>query len=184
MIFTIIAEQRSGSLNLDEWFKQSLPNFEIISEPFSNSNIDTTKDDWIDTNKNCVIGLKYFPKNQYFIYPIGVSDKVICLYREDEKSQIESYVIARSTEKWRNENIYEEIIIDNYQEYSTYFHNLKIEFKKFIKEYNFKTFTYEDLYYRGKINELMEYLNIKSNIPFPIGVKYKKVKFHKKIKLI
>ena len=102
----------------------------------------------------------------------------------DEKSQIESYVIARSTEKWRNENIYEEIIIDNYQEYSTYFHNLKIEFKKFIKEYNFKTFTYEDLYYRGKINELMEYLNIKSNIPFPIGVKYKKVKFHKKIKLI
>ncbi len=61
MIYTIIAEGRSGSQNLLNWLSVALPNFEPIHEPFNPAETRYTQDisgndlSWILPNKNYVI---------------------------------------------------------------------------------------------------------------------------------
>lgn len=182
MIITIIAEPRCGTLNLHEWFKKSDINFVSVFEPFNKKSGDFKTDikydlSWMKSNKNYIINEKYYPNCGDLTQLINNSDKILCLYRENTKEQIESFVVANVTDEWIREYNGNNKIIDNidrlYSDKKEYFLTLKKEFKEFIELNNFKSFSYEDLYYRGKINELKEYLELDITIPFPYGKKYR-----------
>lgn len=180
MIYTIIAEGRSGGQTLMEWFKLSLNNFYIVHEPFNENyneyteNTDKTDLTWIDENKNYVIKELYC-KN---IIPLFErSDKVICLYRENWKEQVRSFLYALKTDKWHTRYtettvrkiITEEEIASFYEEH---YKAQKERFQTFIKTNNLKSISYEQLYYGNGIIEVKNHFNIVSDIDFPIGQRY------------
>ena len=108
---------------------------------------------------------------------VNSSDITIALYREDEEKQIESFTQSVITNHWNGWWIPKKYIINEinskYLQHKVYFENLKKGFKIFRSEYNLKTFTYEDLYYRNKIDEFKEYIGIDIDTPFPYGNKYR-----------
>lgn len=180
MIYTIIAEGRSGGQTLTEWFRLSLNDFIIAHEPFNKDNNDFTKNtdktdfSWIDENKN------YFIKELYSddILPlINKSDKVMCLYRENWKEQTKSLLYALKTNMWHlkyneenvKKHVTEEEIIDFYE---NNFKNIKKQFNDFIIKNNFSSISYENLYYGNGIDKVKEHFNITSKIEFPLGQKY------------
>lgn len=172
MIVLLLAEARSGSTNLAKWLKESLPGYELLNEPYnpkSNQFIGNSK---INTTKNYIISEKYFNNTGLINELISISDIVICLYREDINSQLESYLTAMKTDNWYGEYI-DVILDDSLSEEKTQFIKNKKEFQNLININNFKAFTYEGLYYNNQIQQLKSYLNIESNIQFPYGKKYR-----------
>ena len=118
-----------------------------------------------------IINDKFYP-GQDASQLISISDKIACLYRENEKEQIESWVNAKKTNNfftsWKFRNIN-----DSY-EYQ-YFLDLKKGFKNnFINDTNF-IITYEELYYGDKIDKIIEYLGIENinKSTWPLGKKYR-----------
>jgi hypothetical protein len=181
MIITILSEPRSGSTNLHYWLKKSNINLTSVFEPYNKISEDFITDvrfdlTWIDNNKNYIINEKYFPDCGDLTQLTSISDKVVCLFREDSKSQIESFIVADVKSNWKGQYSDTDLIIMNietFQDKKRYMEQLKNEFKVFIEKNNFKTFSYEDLYYRGKIEEFKEYLGLKIDLPFPYGEKYR-----------
>lgn len=182
MLITIIAEPRSGSTNLHYWFKKSGINFISVFEPYNKISEDFKTDkrfdlSWMKSSKNYIINEKFYPECGDLNQLINVSDKVLCLYRENSVEQIESFVVANVTNNWLGEYNGNDKIIKNidrlYSDKQEYFLKLKKDFKDFIDLHNLKSFSYEDLYYRGKIKELKEYLELDITIPFPYGKKYR-----------
>ena len=102
MIYTIIAEGRSGSQNLLNWLSVALPNFEPIHEPFNPAETRYTQDisgndlSWISPNKNYVIK-ELWHTDRNFTPLIEKSDKIICLYRENWFEQVSSLLYAFKT---------------------------------------------------------------------------------------
>lgn len=184
MIILLISEIRSGSTNLAKWLKESLPSFQLLNEPYnprSNHYIGNGK---IDVNKNYIISEKYFNNEKLLNELINISDVVFCLYREDFKNQMESYVIAELTQNWYDVYV-DNVIIQNID---TEFNNKKDSFRKqkddfqsFITKNNLPKYTYEELYYGDKINDLKQFLEIDSNVHFPYGEKYRHSDIIKKI---
>jgi len=172
MIILLLAEARSGSTNLAKWLKKSLPDYELLNEPYnpkSNQFIGNSK---INTTKNYIISEKYFNNENLINYLISISNVVICLYRDDVELQLESYLTAMKTDNWYGE--YSNVILDNsLTEEKNQFIKNKKQFQNLINTNNFKSFTYEGLYYNNEIYKLKSYLNIESNIEFPYGKKYR-----------
>ena len=175
MNILIIAEARSGSTNLCKWLHKSLPNFKLLNEPYNfNSNVN------IGITQNYIISEKYYFNEPLIKQLISTSDITFCLYREKIEEQIESYITALSTDNWYG--TYDKIVVDeSLLEMKNKFLENKIKFKEFIINNNLKSFTYEDLYYKNKINELKEFLQIESNVMFPYGEKYRKFDIKKSI---
>jgi hypothetical protein len=184
MIILLIAEIRSGSTNLAKWLKESLPDFQLLNEPYNPKSSHFIGDSKIDKTKNYIISEKFFNNENLLNELIGISDVVFCLYREDIKSQTESYIIADATQNWYDVYV-DDIISKNidveFGDKKNTFHKLKQDFQSFIKDSDITTFTYEGLYYDNKIDELKTYLNIESNIPFPYGQKYRQLDVKKSI---
>jgi hypothetical protein len=172
MIILLLAEARSGSTNLAKWLKESLPDYELLNEPYNPKSNEFIGNSKINTTKNYIISEKYFSNVGLVNELISISDVVICLYREDINSQLESYLTAMKTDNWYGEYI--DVILDSSLviEKDEFIKNKK-EFKDLITHNNFKSFTYEGLYYNNQIDELKLYLNIESNISFPYGKKYR-----------
>jgi len=181
MIITILSEPRSGSTNLHYWLKKSNINLTSVFEPYNKISEDFITDvrfdlSWIKQNQNYVINEKYFPNCGDLSQLTNISDKVVCLFREDSKSQIESFIVADVKSNWKGQYSDTDIIIqhiETFHDKKLYMEQLKDEFTIFIKKNDFKSFSYEDLYYRGKIDEFKEYLDLKIDLPFPYGEKYR-----------
>lgn len=182
MIILILSEARTGSVNLMSWLSLSTEGYIVLTEPYEKKSPDFITDiryntDWIDTGKNYIINEKYFPDCGDLTELMKISDLTLALYRENSKEQIESFIVANVTDSWRSEYNGNCDILKNidkqYSDKKIYFENLKKEFRDFIELHNLKSFTYEDLYYRGKIDEFKNYFSIKKEIPFPFGKKYR-----------
>lgn len=182
MIILILSEARTGTVNLMLWLKKSMPDYIVLTEPYNKKAPDFKTEkkyntDWIDLNKNYIINEKYYPDCGDLTELMNISNLTLSLYREDIKAQIESFVIAEVTDLWRNEYNGNDKILQNidtlYLDKKIFFEQLKKEFKIFTKFHELKSFSYEDLYYRNKIEDFKQYFDIKIDIPFPYGKKYR-----------
>jgi len=175
MFITIIAEPRSGSTNLANWFyfKQD---FTVLFEPITNKNLRWYKngehiDKWKYDTPNLLVKEVY---NDYHFFDelINKSDKVIILFRENEKKQSESWINAKKTNNW-DKNWIDKGIADE-MEFEFFKQLKKSFFEKFLTK-NYFNISYEDLYYNNGFGKIIEYIGIDTleNYGFPYGKKYR-----------
>jgi uncharacterized protein YrzB (UPF0473 family) len=178
MIVTILAEPRSGSTNLANWFL--LKNeFTVLFEPITNLKLKWYKNnippsEWQYTTNHLLvkeIGHAYFDFSEL----INISDKIIVLYRENGQEQLESFLNAIKTNNWHTNYVYKKEENDLLKEKSIYFNILKTEFKENYINKEFFTISYEELYYNNGFQKILDYLNIDEleNKNFPYGSKYR-----------
>ena len=177
MVVTILAEPRSGSTNLTNWFRLN-ENFTTLLEP---TNIESKwyqnkiqpKDYKYKTKHLCIKEI-YYPNINWNLL-LDVSDKIIVLYRENAQEQLESFLNALNTDNWHLPYVYEKPEISITKEKTEYFNILKSEFKEKYINKAFFTISYEELYYNNGFEKIVNYLNIEEvkNIKFPIGNKYR-----------
>jgi hypothetical protein len=184
MIYTIIAEPRSGGVSLMNWVEKSLPNFTISQEPWFIENDlwvngeDVSEVEWVKKYDNIFIREIYKPTRD-FNNLIKISDKVLCLYRDNWEEQIRSSLFQETNEKY----------LDNYNEtdvldvvtndmirhrYVYYFKEHKEKFKQFIKENNFPSVSYENLYYGDGVGIIKKHFNFDTDIEFPLNTRHLK----------
>lgn len=179
MIITIIAEPRSGSTNLTNWFFTD-KDFTILFEPISNPNTKWYKNgldpkDWKYETKHLLIK-EVFNNTTDFKEIIDISDKVICLFREDETKQMESYYNAVKTKNWHTVWAFKKNKLVINEDEHLFFKNLKIKFKEnYLTNQNYLKVSYEDLYYNNKIQIILDYIGDNKLIRdrFPYGEKYR-----------
>lgn len=175
MIITILAEPRSGSTNLANWFYFN-EEFTVLFEPLNPLSKWFITDDLskFEYNTNHLLIKEMCYPHHRLDDIIKISDKIILLYREDSVYQIESFVSAIRSKNWDKEYVYKPIDDKIFKDKENYFKNLKQEFrnKYFCKGYF--EISYEDLYYRDKFQNLLDYLELNlKNKNFPIGKKYR-----------
>lgn len=176
MVITILAEPRSGSTNLVNWFIDK-KEFTILYEPISSPDKIWYKNNippvlWqYDTNHLLV--KETFNIKDNFSDILSISDKIIILYRDNNKEQFESWVSALKTNNWDNQWVYSESITK--EEDTSYFNKLKEEFKINYLNSNYFKISYEELYYNNGFQKIVDYLKLDSvkNEYFPYGQKYR-----------
>ena len=185
MIYTIIAEPRSGGTSLMDWIEKSLPDYVIAQEPYFIGNdywvdgqdVNNTK--WIDKYENLFIR-EIFRQDRIVDPLLKKSNKVLCLYRENWYDQIKSILYQELNDSqiymttYKKEEVDklvpEELILDRFK----FFNKTKIEFQKWIKLNNLLSISYEDLYYRNGIKTIEKHFNFKSTISFPLNKRHLK----------
>lgn len=186
MVITILCEPRTGSTNLLNWFELH-DNYSIVFEPFNTpvsrktkssksiifNNIKDIKS-WQFNTDNIVIKEIAYPGINYE-YFLENSDKVIVLFRENYEEQNKSFLMGSATQNFFNHYSYDKSMIKH--ETSPYLELSKTEIKKYFDS-DYFLISYEDLYYRGKINQLINYIGNSdlNNSTFPFGSKYVKEK--------
>ena len=131
MVITILAEPRSGSTNLANWF-YSNKNFTTFFEPlnpvskwFKNY---VNPSEYKYKTKHLVLKEIYYPHKDWTEL-IEISDKIILLYREGYELQLESFLNSVLTNNWDKEYIFKPnhspIVVEKIE----YFSKLKSEFK-------------------------------------------------------
>jgi hypothetical protein len=173
MIITILAEPRSGSTNLANWFylNKNFTTLFIPSDPQSKWYKSESPKDYKYNTQHLLIKEDYYHYKN-FNDVLDISDKVICLYRENTEEQIESWINAKKTNNWHNNWVLKNI--KNIDE-TNFFIELKNSFKKEFLTKNYFKISYEELYYNNGFQKIIEYLNIDcvKNENFPIGEKYR-----------
>lgn len=179
MKIALICEPRSGSTNLAYYFLQN-KNFTVLFEPITNKNLANYKGEihpknWRYNTEHLLVK-EVHNMIQDFSELIEISDKIVILYREDEKSQLESWYNAKKTNNWGgkwafrgNDNMVSEIDIEHFRLIKSSFE------KKYIKNDNFFKISYEDLYLKNKFINLKNYIGLDEldiNM-FPFGEKYR-----------
>ena len=177
MVITILAEPRSGSTNLANWFRLN-KNFTTLLEPTNSEakwyqNEIEPKDYKYDTKHLCVKEIYYPNINRDSL--LNVSDRIIILYRENEQEQLESYLIALNKDEWHVPYVYKKKENLFTKKTTEYFNTLKSEFKEKYLNENYFTISYEDLYYNNGFEKIVNYINIDEvkNDGFPLGKKYR-----------
>jgi hypothetical protein len=177
MIITILAEPRSGSTNLANWFYFN-KDFTTLFEPIN------TKSKWYQ-NEIMPKDYKYNTKHlciKEIYYPgvdcdslLNISDKIIVLYRENVQEQLESFLNSIKTNNWDNNYIYKPEESDLLNEKTIFFNRLKTQFKEKYINKEFFTISYEELYYRNSFQKIVDYLELDcvKNENFPYGQKYR-----------
>jgi hypothetical protein len=173
MIITILAEPRSGSTNLLNWFfhNKDFTIWFLPSDYKSKWYIDKPPSHYKYITKFLLIKEDYYHYKNYQEL-IEISDKVILLYRENEMEQIESWINAKTTNNWDRE--WKLTNIKNETEIS-FFKELKQSFKDNYLDKSYFKISYEELYYSGNFQKLLDYLNVTEleNKNFPYGKKYR-----------
>lgn len=178
MFITVMAEPRSGSTNLANWFYNQ-SKFTTLFEPITSPNLKWFKNGICPTkweySTEHIFVKEIYQQNIDYSKLLSISDKVIVLYRENDNEQLLSLNNAMSTGNWHSHwrytpsQIVEDVnVIDNFK-------NIKMGMKAhFINNPNYFTTTYEKLYKGDGFVELLEYLSIDGldDIKFPRGVKY------------
>jgi hypothetical protein len=184
MIYTIIAEPRSGGVSLMNWIEKSLPEFTIAQEPWFNENDlwitgeDVSEVDWIKKYNNICIREIYKPTRD-FTNLINISDKVLCLYRDNWEEQIRSSLYQENNgsymDTYDEEDVMNEVTSEMIKHrYVYYFKEHKDKFKQFIKENKFVSISYENLYYGDDVDIIKKHFNFDNNIEFPLNTRHLK----------
>ena len=180
MYITLLCEPRSGSTNLANWFYRQ-NDFTVLFNPDDNPK-GHIKNKWYQNGINpkeyeyktshLLVKEDYYQFKNYDDF-ISASDKVILLYREDSVTQIESWINAKKTNNWHSKWVYKKKFEDDDEK--LFFTELKNSFKENFLNKDYFKISYEDLYQRNMINNLIEYLSIDSlkNNKFPVGDKYR-----------
>jgi hypothetical protein len=180
MIITILAEPRSGSTNLTNWFYFN-DKFTVFFNPtikpeFRNSNHnwyqnDIHPKDYKYNTEHLLIKEDYYHYKKYDNF-ITISDKVICLYRENTKEQIESWINAKTTNNWDKQWVVTTLKNDSE---TLFFKELKDSFKEIYLDKDFFKISYEELYYNNGFQKIVDYINLEcvKNENFPYGKKYR-----------
>jgi hypothetical protein len=178
MIITILAEPRSGSTNLANWFYFN-KDFTLLFEPITSPKWKWYKHGvspklWEYKTPHLLVKEIFRPETD-FSELIKISDKVIILYRENISEQTESWLNAIKTNNWHTNYVYKKEENDLLKEKSIYFNILKTEFKENYINKEFFTISYEELYYNNGFQKILDYLNIDEleNKNFPYGSKYR-----------
>jgi hypothetical protein len=171
MVITLLAEPRSGSTNLANWFylNKNFTTLFIPSDPQSKWYKSESPKDYKYNTQHLLI------KEDYYHYKnfndiLDISDKIICLYRENTEEQIESWINAKTTNNWHNNWVLKNI--KNIDE-TNFFIELKNSFKKEYLNKSYFKISYEELYYNNGINRIKEYIKVDEFGNFPIGKKYR-----------
>ena len=173
MIITILAEPRSGSTNLANWFyfNKNFTTLFIPSDPKSKWYKPESPKEYTYTTEYLLIKEDYYHYKN-FDELIGISDKVILLYRENIEEQIDSWTNAKLTNNWENQWVSKNIKNDNEV---LFFTELKNSFKEQYLDKNYFTISYEELYYNNGFQKIVDYINLDcvKNENFPHGQKYR-----------
>jgi hypothetical protein len=176
MVITIIAEPRSGSTNLANWFIYN-KNFTILYEPITSVDKIWYKNGlsaklWIYETPHILIKETYDTTSD-FSELIEISDKVIILYREDTIEQTQSWLNSVKTNNWDKPWVFNENLIKNESE--SYFNQIKKGIKENYLDKDYFNISYEELYYNNGFQKVLDYLNMDEleNKNFPYGQKYR-----------
>ena len=177
MVITILAEPRSGSTNLTNWFYFN-KNFTTLFEPANPGskwyqNEIVPKDYKYNTKHLCIKEI-YYPGINWDLL-LNISDKIIVLYRENGQEQLESFLNSVKTNNWHSNYVYKPVENIFLTEKANYFNTLKKEFKENYIDKEFFTISYEELYYKNGFQKIVTYLELEcvQNENFPVGVKYR-----------
>jgi len=184
MIYTIIAEPRSGGVSLMNWIEKSLPKFTISQEPWFIENDlwvngeDVSEVEWVKKYDNIFIREIYKPTRD-FNNLIEISDKVLCLYRDNWEEQIRSSLFQETNKKYLdtyNETDVLDVVTNGMirHRYVYYFKEHKEKFKQFIKENNFPSVSYENLYYGDGVGIIKKHFNFDTDVSFPLNTRHLK----------
>jgi LPS sulfotransferase NodH len=173
MVIIILAEPRSGSTNLANWFylNKNFTTLFIPSDPQSKWYKSESPKDYKYNTQHLLIKEDYYHYKN-FNDVLDISDKIICLYRENTEEQIESWINAKTTNNWHNNWVLKNI--KNIDE-TNFFIELKNSFKKEYLDKNYFKISYEELYYSNGFQKIVNYLELEcvQNTNFPIGRKYR-----------
>lgn len=172
----LLCEPRSGSTNLANWFfahgfdtrwETSGPN----SQWYLKDGLHSIK---LKPNKHLVLKEIFYPSGFSYETYIKYCDKVIFLFRENTKQQEFSYDHALRFNSWESNYLVDEHYTPD-QNNIKYLNDLKVKFKEFRSKHSEGTLTvsYEDLYSKGKITEVKEFLGLEDLLTreFPVGHK-------------
>lgn len=177
MIITIIAEPRSGSTNLANWFS-SHKDFTVLFEPYNKKSyyyqIESNPKKWKYITKHFLIK-EIYTKERDFTKLLEISDKVIVLYRDNNEEQLISWKNAMITNNWDRKWIYNGKINADKTEETNHFFDIKEGIKQNFIDKDYFSISYEELYYNNGFQRVIDYLNIEGveNIGFPYGQKYR-----------
>jgi len=173
VVVTILAEPRSGSTNLANWFyfNKKFTTLFIPSDPQSKWYKSESPKDYKYNTQHLLIKEDYYHYKN-FDELISISDKIILLYRENAEEQIESWTNAKLKNNWHNAWVSNNIKNDIE---TNFFLELKKSFQEIYLNKNYFKISYEELYYNNGFEKIVNYLNIEEvkNIKFPIGNKYR-----------
>jgi hypothetical protein len=185
MIVTILAEPRSGSTNLTNWFYNN-KNFTTLFNPDVKPEHRESKT--IKWYQNGVSPKEYRYKTEHLLIKedfyqhrdysefIEISNKIICLYRENEKTQIESWINAKNTNNWSDKWSYNKNNFKTNETEVSFFKELKESFRnRYLNNIDYFKISYEELYQNSGFQKIVEYLNMDcvKNENFPVGEKYR-----------
>jgi hypothetical protein len=171
MVITILAEPRSGSTNLANWFyfNKNFTSLFVPSDPQSKWYKSEPPKNYKYNTNHLLIKEDYY-QHKNFDELISISDKIILLYRKNTEEQIESWINAITTKNWDNRWVSKSI--KNINE-TQFFIELKNSFKKEYLNKDYFKISYEELYYNDGINRIKEYIKVDGFGNFPIGKKYR-----------
>jgi len=176
MIITILAEPRSGSTNLTNWFYFN-KDFTILCEPITSPMWKWYKHGvspklWEYKTLHLLVK-EIFRPDVDFSELIEISDKVIILYRENISEQTESWLNANKTNNWDKAWVFKENLIKD--EDASYFNQIKKGLKENYLNKDYFNISYEELYYNDGFQKILDYLNMDElkNKNFPYGTKYR-----------
>jgi hypothetical protein len=176
MIITILAEPRSGSTNLANWFVNK-KEFTILYEPITSPEWKWYQNGispklWKYNTPHLIVKEIYHP-NIDFSELIEISDRIIILYRENENEQSQSWLNATKTKNWDKQWVFNKELIKNTD--ASFFDKIKYGIKKDYLEKDYFKISYEELYYNNGFQKILDYLDIAGlvNKNFPYGQKYR-----------
>lgn len=178
MVYTIIAEARSGGSALMDWLGESYPHFSLAQEPWlpGSQNFTDSQDlrdvDWIDNHENIFIREIFYEDRDYEPL-LNKSTAVICLYRKNWYAQTRSTLfVAKDSNEWRFSYTQKEMkdLVSEYEIYENYLCVVKKRkeiFLKWINEKKLPIIYYEDLYYGNAIESVKKVFNLNTDKIFP-----------------
>jgi hypothetical protein len=183
MIITILAEPRSGSTNLANWFLQK-EDFTVFYEPlnigmkqYNQYKGETFPKTWKYDTKHLLAKELYGVDTIKLKELISISDKLILLYRENTELQEESFKMAVYTGNWGRNWSYNPKVINRLSKMNiNWFTNLKSNFKsEYLNNDSYFKISYEELYYNNGFQRIVDYIGLPEvqNIGFPYGTKYR-----------
>ena len=171
MRILILAQSRSGSTGFQAWIKKEFNEPAMVNplNPYANSEEQLQEQyAWIRSDRGLILKFvdNMFLKNDQFWNPsilINYFDKAIGLTREDDYACAYSRLIGELSGNWRgnkeSSSVDQKTIDENIHKIDMYIEEAQ-KHKEFIQDLPIFQVTYEQIYDRKEISQLIEYLDI------------------------